>query len=488
MKNKEKLYSIALVSTAFILFLIFALSTASAAAVENASPTITETRITTSGLASDPAIYGDRIAYTVTSDSDPDYWIDVYDLSTKSVIASSDYDNYETFPDIYGNRLVFDSANGISVYDFSTKETQYIPSHEGRYPKIHGDRIVWSDNDVYMYDLSTKKEIQITTNESATGHAIYGNRIVWTNYNQDRLPFSDTDIYMYDLSTLEKTEILSYISASNLEIYGNKILWVNHHEMLEPEWGPNDDITVYDLSTNSYASISTNGSTGNPDIYMDKVVWQDNRDGNSNIYMYDLSTNTETQITTSGSAYNPQIYGNRIVWQDNRNGGSDIYMATLNYPIYPAADFSSNVTEGYAPLTVQFTDLSENVTEWNWDFGDGTYSTEKNPIHTYSTAGIYKVKLTVINENGTDSKLAKINVSTPSVLPVFPGYTNPPTDPNHDNLYEDINGNGILDFDDVVAYYDNMDWIEGNASVAFFDYNKNGLIDFDDIVKLYDML
>jgi len=55
-------------------------------------------------------------------------------------------------------------------------------------------------------------------------------------------------------------------------------------------------------------------------------------------------------------------------------------------------------------------------------------------------------------------------------------------------LYEDINGNGILDFDDVVAYYDNMDWIEENVSIAFFDYNKNGLIDFDDIVKLYDML
>jgi PKD repeat protein len=33
-----------------------------------------------------------------------------------------------------------------------------------------------------------------------------------------------------------------------------------------------------------------------------------------------------------------------------------------------------------------------------------------------------------------------------------------------------------------------MDWIEENASAAFFDYNKNGLIDFDDTVKLYDML
>ncbi len=74
------------------------------------------------------------------------------------------------------------------------------------------------------------------------------------------------------------------------------------------------------------------------------------------------------------------------------------------------------------------------------------------------------------------------------MLPVFPGCINPPIDQNQDGLYEDINGNGILDFDDVVSYYENMDWIEENASIAFFDYNKNGLIDFDDVIKLYNML
>ena len=76
----------------------------------------------------------------------------------------------------------------------------------------------------------------------------------------------------------------------------------------------------------------------------------------------------------------------------------------------------------------------------------------------------------------------------PVKIPVFPGYTNPPTDLDQDDLYEDINGNEMLDFDDVVAYYDNMDWIEENAHLESFDYNNNGLIDFDDVVKLYDML
>ncbi|MDD4621510.1 MAG: lectin like domain-containing protein [Methanosarcina sp.] len=90
--------------------------------------------------------------------------------------------------------------------------------------------------------------------------------------------------------------------------------------------------------------------------------------------------------------------------------------------------------------------------------------------------------------SGTNVCIKAFTTNSGSVLPVFPGYTNPPTDLNQDGLYEDVNGNGILDFDDIVAYYENMGWIGENLSISFFDYNKNGLIDFDDVVKLYSML
>jgi len=78
--------------------------------------------------------------------------------------------------------------------------------------------------------------------------------------------------------------------------------------------------------------------------------------------------------------------------------------------VYPVADFSISVTNGYAPLSVQFTDLSKNTTSKNWDFGDGTTSTDQNPMHIYSTVGIYTVSLTATNENGTASKTATVTV------------------------------------------------------------------------------
>lgn len=81
-------------------------------------------------------------------------------------------------------------------------------------------------------------------------------------------------------------------------------------------------------------------------------------------------------------------------------------------PVIPFAEFSSNVISGNAPLDVSFTDISTgNPAAWYWNFGDGTNSADKNPVHTYSTAGTYIVTLTVSNANGTASKTTIITVN-----------------------------------------------------------------------------
>ena len=67
------------------------------------------------------------------------------------------------------------------------------------------------------------------------------------------------------------------------------------------------------------------------------------------------------------------------------------------------AEFEADPTSGDAPLSVQFTDLSTgNPTQWNWDFGDGSTSTEQNPEHTYTAPGTYTVTLAATNAGGSD--------------------------------------------------------------------------------------
>ena len=65
-----------------------------------------------------------------------------------------------------------------------------------------------------------------------------------------------------------------------------------------------------------------------------------------------------------------------------------------NVPPTPA--FAHAPATGRAPLEVQFAERSSaGAKTWDWDFGDGTSSTQANPRHTYVEPGAYTVSLTV---------------------------------------------------------------------------------------------
>ena len=67
-----------------------------------------------------------------------------------------------------------------------------------------------------------------------------------------------------------------------------------------------------------------------------------------------------------------------------------------------AADFTTSNNTGSPPLRVSFTDTSTipEPSGWLWDFGDGATSTERNPVHTYTQAGTFTVRLTVTGPDG----------------------------------------------------------------------------------------
>ncbi len=77
----------------------------------------------------------------------------------------------------------------------------------------------------------------------------------------------------------------------------------------------------------------------------------------------------------------------------------------------------SSVNAGYTYdnnlLTVDFTSTSVNATNYLWDFGDGTSSTEINPNHTFATAGSFEVCLTVSNSCSNDMFCETITVTLP---------------------------------------------------------------------------
>jgi PKD repeat protein len=54
-----------------------------------------------------------------------------------------------------------------------------------------------------------------------------------------------------------------------------------------------------------------------------------------------------------------------------------------------------------------------------------------------------------------------------------------------DGVYEDVNGNGERDFDDVVTYFESLDTDAVRNYPLAYDFNGNREVDFDDVVTLF---
>ncbi|MFK7809261.1 MAG: PKD domain-containing protein [Saprospiraceae bacterium] len=77
------------------------------------------------------------------------------------------------------------------------------------------------------------------------------------------------------------------------------------------------------------------------------------------------------------------------------------------YVTYPTAEFVAD-TLGCTQSTVKFTSLAlGDGLQYDWNFGDGTTSTEKDPEHFYGQEGTYSICLTVTDVNGCQHDLCK---------------------------------------------------------------------------------
>nr|QNO47703.1 hypothetical protein LDJELIEA_00001 [Methanosarcinales archaeon ANME-2c ERB4] len=115
---------------------------------------------------------------------------------------------------------------------------------------------------------------------------------------------------------------------------------------------------------------------------------------------------------------------NFAIWYHHTTGNASFVLSwansTMSKQVVPDKNMRTSRTELVSlPLnalfsytvhgfntSTSFTDLSlgDNITEWRWNFGDGTpgeiYNASTNPTHTYDRAGVYNATLTVVNGTG----------------------------------------------------------------------------------------
>ena len=83
----------------------------------------------------------------------------------------------------------------------------------------------------------------------------------------------------------------------------------------------------------------------------------------------------------------------------------------------PNPDFTVDTIQGCAPFSAQFTDLTQTdtaIAQYIWQFGDGTFSGQQNPLHTYYQSGVYDVQLSVTDMLGCNAVVIK-----PTYIEVF---------------------------------------------------------------------
>jgi PKD repeat protein len=84
----------------------------------------------------------------------------------------------------------------------------------------------------------------------------------------------------------------------------------------------------------------------------------------------------------------------------------------------PVSMFSVDNTTPEVGQTVFFNNNSNYGDRFEWDFGDGFVSNDRNPSHVFTATGAYDVTLTVTNGGSSDKSSLTINVLVPTLLVV----------------------------------------------------------------------
>jgi len=325
-------------------------------------------------------------------------------------------------------------------------------------------------NQAWVYRINTSELIQLTSDDTNTTTNTFtlvdGNYVCW---------FRDSSeismLMLYDgTSSIRLTDSAVYNDFSFRE---GKIVWCesrnNIFQVMMYDVNTQIKMQITDSDNNKYKPI-TDGS---------KIVWFENAPGGTIMWYYDIVSESAHKVVnynppnfrwhwlsngkiawtegevfvydgnvisqlTSSAPFNPNkeaYVDNDIIVYNKNNPDPNIsgYGQIFRGKLHAHVSFDVDKAAGNNPFTVSFKNNSfQGVQLYQWDFGDGQTSTEKNPVHIYQSPGVYSVTLTVEGFTGSASEkkinLIRVNQSTfvnessslfPKEFKLYQNYPNP---------------------------------------------------------------
>ena len=114
-------------------------------------------------------------------------------------------------------------------------------------------------------------------------------------------------------------------------------------------------------------------------------------------YLWEDGSTIQTRTIDSTGTYWVKV--------TDANGCEDYDQINISIGDGFAPGFTCNPTQIYVGDTIFFADTTQGVTEWGWDFGDGSNvcPVSQNTSHVYTTYGNYEVKMYISNGVCTDT-------------------------------------------------------------------------------------
>lgn len=150
---------------------------------------------------------------------------------------------------------------------------------------------------------------------------------------------------------------------------------------------------------------SAKGEVVAPLILWGPYLWADGTAGRSDGFLW-LCSDLSSDLTHPSGSGVRKVGAQLLAFFKTDSTTTPWFLKKTVVGQLPSCTISADVTNGIAPLTVNFSadasDADGTIRDYQWTFDDGTFATNANPTKIFKTPGTYTSRVTVTDNNGNN--------------------------------------------------------------------------------------
>jgi len=287
-------------------------------------------------------------------------------------------------------------------------DAEYVDAEENPTATFISDRIriLTLGADDTRVNVDDSAEIYATAELEYDGHSLGSGDsltiesldLVWNNTHfvgTDSNPFVQQKVY----DAGEGEETTYGVTALSLDSLSISVIW----DRLNVKFTVEDDLVPLNTKTEFKVTIFREYDNSSVSSYSYNI----NRDGSGFNNPYTTSTFTDISSSECTRTYDFTSVTDNTYGLTAFSDPENLFVAWYDKgEQFIVSRFSCNSSNADVSESVIFdgslSDSSSLITDYKWDFGDGTSSSGETVIHSYKTKGTYLVTLTVTSEVGSD--------------------------------------------------------------------------------------